>query len=175
MKNVWTIFPDYDLARYGTGTLFKEKVADRNDANVIVHAKILTESPSTGNFKEISGDAVQKGEGGDISELPQMKSEELPWLDHFLADCTIINMSDTGSIGFAGEKIEGFIKGALVEGKGSLGPVLRKAGLAGGDSSEFVSKISQGGVMLWINVMDDKIPKAEELLKKSKAEPIRII
>ncbi|MFW6245131.1 MAG: hypothetical protein ACOC36_04510 [Fibrobacterota bacterium] len=173
MKNIWAMFPDYDMARYGTGTLFKENVADRNDANVIVHARILSESPSTGNFKEISGEAIQKGEGGDISDLPQMKSEQLPWLDHFLADCTIVNMSDSGSVGFAGERIEGYIKSALVEGKGSLGPILRKAGLAGGDYSQFIDRIKKGGVLFWINVEDEKVDQAEELLKKSKADPIR--
>ncbi len=172
MKFLWTTFPDYDLARYGTGLLFKEEVVDRDDSNVIVTSKVLSEGPSTGNFKEIAGGALSKGEGGDLSKLPQMKSEELPWLDHFLADCTIVNMSDAGSVGFAGESIEGYIRSALVEGKGSLGPVLRKAGLPEGEASQLISRIRQGAVLFWIKIDEQQIPKTEELLKKSKADPV---
>ncbi|MDG5816891.1 hypothetical protein QA601_17470 [Chitinispirillales bacterium ANBcel5] len=174
MKNLLVIYPDYKGATYGTGILFKEGVADRNEANIVLSKEVLTATNHTGNFKEISGGVIQKGEGGSFPPVPPTKSEQLPWLDHFLADSSLFTTTDSGPVAIAGENIEEQVKYALAEGVNSLSEILTKTGLNAEDSKNCSQKIRSGGILLWIKIDDEFAEPAQNLSKKASADPIFI-
>jgi hypothetical protein len=178
VKWIFGVYSTYEAAKRGAGLLFKERGVSRGSANVILSEGTLQNTTLTGSdFREITGDTKAKPAAGDALDIkPSFDTEELAWLDHFLAGKKVITFRDAGPVYVAGETILSYIEETVSEKTGGgLTDVLTRIGLVSQDALIITEKLKNGAILLWVRTEDDMTGHAEELMRKGKADQIIVV
>lgn len=176
MPWIFGIYPNYEQARAGSQLLLKEKVANKSAMNVIIteNVALTTKGQSQGAyFREITGgDAQQEGFPGNISSVQPLDTEQLPWLDHFLADRISVSFADVGAVICAGNLIQRHVQEAISSGATSLAEVIKHAGVTHDSVQSLIQGIQRDGILFWIPTAKGQINRTSELMRANDADPV---
>ncbi len=178
MKWILGVYSNYESIKRGAGLLFKEKVAPRGSANIIISESVLEKEvlPGRGaDFREITGDTESKAAAGKTPDVKvPLKEEQLAWIDHFLADKKSISFHDSGTVYIAGEMVLQYAEKSIPEGSGRISDVFIKAGFKESDASVISGMLKKGAAVLIVNTDEKQIAQAENLFRKGNADPVFI-
>lgn len=178
MKTLIGIYSGYNQARIGLGSIFKENLADRKSANVLILEQVVVNTIKEGrgaDNKEIAGDIREQGWGAGQIDIKELKPEQLSWLDHFIADHKCLSFAEIRHLCYSGNYLSQIIQQSIANGNNSILSILKSTGIQDYKAQIAVEKIQQGCVFFWITTEDNKLDDLIQLLKNTNGELIQTI